>query len=172
MKLFTAIDPKKMPGNPFQLIGSEWMLITAANGGQVNTMTASWGGLGVMWGMNVAYIALRPSRLTKALIDASDTFSLTFFDPSYKKQMSYLGTVSGRDEPKILKSGLTVAYAGDTPYFDEARLVLVCRKIYHQVYDPTGFVDPSIMKNYAIKDYHTFYIAEVTQVLEASSREG
>lgn len=165
MKPFTAIHPEDMPGNPFQMIGADWMLITARDGGQVNTMTASWGGLGVMWGKHVAYIAVRPSRYTKKFIDAADTFSLTFFDPSFRKKLAYLGAVSGRDEPKIPKSGLTVVLAGETPYFEEARLVLICRKIYHQVYDPAGFVDPTIKDNYVDKDYHTFYIAEVTQVL-------
>ena len=61
-----------------QMIGKEWMLVTAAKDGEVNTMTASWGGLGVMWGKNVAFIVIRPQRYTKEFIDASDTLSLTF----------------------------------------------------------------------------------------------
>ena len=171
MKNFTAIQPEQIVGNPFQMIGSEWMLVTAEHDGKVNTMTASWGGLGVMWGRNVVYIALRPNRYTKEFIDATETFSLAFFNRAYRKSLSYLGSVSGRDEPKVEKSGLTVLHAGDTPYFEEANLVLVCRKIYHQVYDPAGFVDPTIEDNYTNQDYHTFYIAEVTQVLEASSSQ-
>jgi flavin reductase (DIM6/NTAB) family NADH-FMN oxidoreductase RutF len=169
MKNWVVISPEQMPGNPFQLIGSEWMLVTARKDDQVNTMTASWGGLGVMWGRNVAYIVLRPSRYTKEFVDAAETFSLTFFDDSFRSQLTYLGSVSGRDEPKIQKSGLTVAYAGDTPYFAEGRLILVCRKIYQQVYDPAGFLDPAIEENYPLKDYHTFYIAEIIQVLAAAS---
>jgi len=165
MKQFTEINPEQMTANPFQLIGSEWMLITAQHGKKVNTMTASWGGWGVMWNKKVAFIALRPSRYTKTFIDAADTFSLTFFDHSFRDQLAYLGAVSGRDEPKIEKSGLTVAHSGDTPYFAEAKLVLVCRKLFHQVFDPAGFVDPSIEEVYPIKDYHTFYIAEISQIL-------
>jgi flavin reductase (DIM6/NTAB) family NADH-FMN oxidoreductase RutF len=166
MKHFSVINPEQMTGNPFQLIGSEWMLITAQNEGQVNTMTASWGGLGVMWGKNVAYIVLRPSRYTKTFVDASETFSLTFFDRPFRQKLAYLGAVSGRDEPKIQHSGLTITHAGETPYFAEGRLVLICRKMYHQVYDPEGFLDPIIEENYPLKDYHTLYIAEITQVLE------
>ena len=166
MKNFFAIQPEKVVCSPFLLIGSEWMLITAEHDGKVNTMTASWGGLGVMWGRNVVYIALRPDRYTKEFVDAADTFSLSFFSRPFRNSLSYLGSVSGRDEPKIEKSGLTVVHAGDTPYFEEASLVLVCRKIYHQVYDPAGFVDPTIEENYTDGDYHTFYIAEVTQALE------
>jgi flavin reductase (DIM6/NTAB) family NADH-FMN oxidoreductase RutF len=169
MKNFIAIKPEEIKGNPFQMIGSDWMLVTAQMEDKVNTMTASWGGLGVMWEMNVAYVVLRPSRYTKVFVDAADTFSLTFFDPSYQETLNYLGTVSGRDEPKIAKSGLTVCQAGDTPYFAEGRLVLICRKLYHQPYNPKGFTDPAIdSANYPGKDYHTLYIGEITKVLAES----
>ena len=36
--------------NPFELIGKDWMLISAGTAEKWNTMTASWGGVGVMWG--------------------------------------------------------------------------------------------------------------------------
>ena len=54
------IDVKQLQKNPFSMIGEEWMLITAEKEGKINTMTASWGGVGVLWGKNVvtAYIRL------------------------------------------------------------------------------------------------------------------
>ena len=78
------INPEQIGKTPFELIGKDWMLITAQNGEKTNTMTASWGGFGVMWNKNVAYIVLRPQRYTKEFIDNSETFSLTFFDEKYK----------------------------------------------------------------------------------------
>ena len=56
-----SIKPEELEKNVFHMIGKEWLLVTAEKEGKVNTMTASWGGLGVMWGKNVAYIVLRPS---------------------------------------------------------------------------------------------------------------
>ena len=44
---FVKIDIKDLKMNPFVAIGKEWMLITAGDENQVNTMTASWGGMGV-----------------------------------------------------------------------------------------------------------------------------
>jgi flavin reductase (DIM6/NTAB) family NADH-FMN oxidoreductase RutF len=96
--------------NPFSMIGEDWMLITAEHNGQTNTMTASWGGLGFMWGKNVAFIVIRPQRYTKEFIDATDTFSLCFFEKQYKKILGYLGSISGRDEDKITKSGLNITH--------------------------------------------------------------
>ncbi|ERK30370.1 flavin reductase [Clostridium intestinale] len=166
MSTFVEIKPEELTENPFKLIGSDWTLITAEKEGKVNTMTASWGGLGIMWGKPAAYIFIRPHRYTKEFVDASDTFSLTFFDNSFKKQLGYLGSTSGRDEDKISKSNLTITHEGSTPYFEEAKLTVICKKLYAQELSPKSFsVDGFDDKFYQDKDYHTMYIAEVQKVL-------
>ncbi len=71
------IKPEELTKNPFHMIGKEWMLVTAEKDGKVNTMTASWGGVGIMWGKPVAYVFIRPQRYTKEFIDGTDTFSLS-----------------------------------------------------------------------------------------------
>ncbi len=154
--------------NPFQLIGKDWMLITAMKDHKVNTMTASWGGLGVMWGKNVAYIVVRNSRYTKEFIDDADTFSLSFFDSSYKSALKYLGAVSGRDEDKIHNAKLKIQLhePGDTPFIDEANLVLVCKKLYAGELSKDGFQIPDIQEQwYKDEDYHVLYIGEITDIL-------
>ena len=80
------IDPKQIVGNPFTMIGDQWMLITAGNGECCNTMTASWGGLGVLWNVSVATCYVRPQRYTKEFIDREEYFTLSFFGPEYKKE--------------------------------------------------------------------------------------
>lgn len=166
MSNFKEIQPQEFVYSPFKLIGEEWMLITAEKDGKANTMTASWGGLGVMWGKNVAYIAIRPQRYTKEFIDNSDTFSLTFFDDSFKKALGYLGATSGRDEDKIAKSNLTVLHTDGVPYFAEAKIAILCNKLYAQEYKPELFVAQEINeKCYPDADHHTLYIAEITKIL-------
>jgi len=162
-KILTADQFRK---NPFQIIGKEWMLITAGNSEKANTMTASWGGLGVMYGKNVAYVVIRPQRYTKEFVDREDTFSLSFFDKEYRKVLNYLGTVSGRDEDKIAKSGLTLVDYEGTPYFDEANLVLICKKLFRQPLNSENLLDEKLIRAwYPNGDYHTLYIAEVTKIL-------
>lgn len=161
------ISVEKLEKTPFELIGKDWMLVTAEMEGRVNAMTASWGGMGVMWGKNVAFVVIRPTRYTKEFVDAAETFSLAFLDENYRKALNYFGTVSGRDEDKIAKTGLTVMHEGETPYFEEAGLVLICRKLYAQQYDPACFIDlESDEKWYPEKDYHTLYIAEIVKALK------
>jgi flavin reductase (DIM6/NTAB) family NADH-FMN oxidoreductase RutF len=166
MNGFIEIKPEELNKSPFQLIGKDWMLVTAEKDNKVNTMTASWGGLGVMWGRNVAFVVIRPQRYTKEFIDNSDTFSLTFFDSSFKKQLSYIGAVSGRKEDKISNSNLTIQHSDNTPFFEEGKLVIMCRKLYAQEFKPECFI-ASELDNvwYSDKDHHTLYIAEVEKVL-------
>ena len=61
------------------------MLITAGNKEGSNTMTASWGGLGIMWGKKVATAYIRPQRYTKEFVDRAETVSYTHLDV-YKRQ--------------------------------------------------------------------------------------
>lgn len=148
--------------NPFKRIAKDWMLITAEKDGKANTMTAGWGGLGVMWGKDVAFIVIRESRFTKEFVDGSEHFSLTFFGEGYKKELGYLGSVSGRDEDKIARSGLTLV-PDAAPYFKEGNLALVCKKLYAINMGPEGFTaGPELDKKwYADKDYHTLYVGEI-----------
>lgn len=163
---FIEIKPEELNKSPFKLIGKDWMLITAEKDDKVNTMTASWGGLGVMWGKNVAYIVIRPQRYTKEFVDNSSSFSLTFFDESFRKQLSYLGTVSGKDEDKISEANLTIKHSDNTPYFEESNIAIICKKLYAQDFNPECFISKeSDEKWYPEKDYHTLYIAEVEKIL-------
>ena len=166
MSQFYEITPEQIEKNPFTLIGKEWMLIGAEKEGKVNAMTASWGGVGVLWNKNVAFSFIRPQRYTKEFVDASDRFSLTFFDESYRDTLAYFGRVSGKDEDKIAKTGLTVSHAEGAPYFREAKLCLICKKLYAGDILPENILIPEIdEKNYPQKDYHTMYIGEIVKVL-------
>lgn len=166
MSDYKEISTENLSLNPFKRIGQDWMLITAEKDGKANTMTAGWGGLGVMWGKDVVFVVIRESRFTKEFVDGTDHFSLTFFDEGYKKELGYLGSVSGRDEDKIAKSGLTLV-PDAAPYFKEGNLALVCRKLYAMDMGPEGFtIGPELdEKWYADKDYHTLYVGEIEKAI-------
>ena len=153
--------------NPFTKIGTEWMAVTAGDAEKVNTMTASWGTIGVLWGKNVVSVFIRDSRYTKEFIDKQDTFSLTFFDPRLKTALKYFGAVSGRNEDKIAHAKMEVNHAKDgTPFIDDGNFVLICRKLSATKLSPDQFIDAGIDDTwYKDKDYHTMYVAEVTEIL-------
>ena len=164
--MWEKIKPEELHENPFSLIGEDWMLVAASDGERVNAMTASWGGVGILWGKKVAFIFVRPQRYTKELIDKSDKLSLSFFDEKKRKMLNYMGTVSGRDEDKIAASGLHVEMVNSAPVFQESRMVLICRKLYAQPMEESCFVDPELIeKNYPDRDYHTTYVVEIEKIL-------
>ena len=185
------ISYKDLKFNPFNLIGGEWMLITAGDerlrvgdGNRealatdrdartsgmhsCNTMTASWGHLGCLWGNNdpSAVVYIRESRFTKEFVDAEPYFTLCVMDKSFKKQMAYLGSTSGRDEDKIAKAGLTPVYADNTVYFQEAKLVLICKKVYAAEIQPSGIIyQETIDQSYPQGDFHTMYVGKIEKIL-------
>lgn len=159
------ITIKEWGVNPFTAIGKEWMLITAAKDGKVNTMTASWGGMGVIWGADVVYVFIRQSRFTKEFIDAADTFSLTFFPRNAQKALAYLGSHSGRDEDKIGKVGFHVVFNNGTPYFEEAQTTVICTKWSKHPIKLEDMPADVREKWYADNDYHDMYIGRIEKVL-------
>ena len=169
MNPFKVISPDAAD-EVFRLIGKEWMLITAEaedeNGNkQLNTMTASWGGLGILWNKPVAFLFIRPQRHTFSLTERAARFSLSFLGDGHREALRLCGTKSGRDIDKFAASGLTPAYEQGVPYVKEARLVLLGRKLYADDLKKSAFVLPELLQNYAADDYHKMYILEIEHAM-------
>ena len=163
--MFLKIDPKALNFNVFSAIGDQWMLITAGTKERCNTMTASWGGLGVLWGAPMATVYIRPQRYTKQFVDENESFTLSFFPEEYRKQLSLCGTKSGRDMDKVKECGFTVAEgAGGAPYFEQAELVLVCRKRMVQRMEE-NLIPEDVREKWYEGDYHTMYWGEIVEAL-------
>lgn len=164
--MFEEFAIEDLTMNPFQKIGKEWLLITAGNASGFNTMTASWGGMGVIWQRNVATVYIRPQRYTKSFVENNDYFTVSFYGEDYRKALQLCGTLSGKDTNKTEQAGLTPYFVDGTTAFAEAELILVCRKLYHQDLLPEQFVDAAVEQAmYPEKDYHTMYIGEIVKVL-------
>ena len=164
MHKFVEISPSEIKGNPFDMIGKDWMLITAGKADSLNTMTASWGGLGVLWNAPVSYCFVRPTRYTYEFLERESYYTLSFLEPGCRRALQLCGRMSGRDGDKIAEAGLTVRTDEAAPYFEEAVLTLVCRKMAVQDIDPAGFIDPTIAGHYD-NDYHRVYVGEIVKVL-------
>lgn len=165
---FKEIDIKELQFSPFEKIGKEWMLITAGNSESFNTMTASWGGLGVLWRKNVAFAFIRPNRYTFEYTEREDYFTLTFFSEEYRKALNFCGTKSGRDCDKCKETGLSPVFDENAPYFAEASLVIVCKKLYAQDLIEDCVVDKDAVVPLNIGEanpYHKLYVGEIVKTL-------
>lgn len=165
---FTEIDVKDLQFNPFEMIGADWMLVTAGNDSAWNTMTAAWGQMGYLWDTDVATIYVRPQRYTKEFIDQTDDFTLSFFGEEWREALETCGKTSGRDTDKALATGLTAQPAGESVAFAQAQLVFVCHKLYQQPLDPAGFIAEELKDvHYPQNDFHTMYVGRIDKVLIA-----
>ena len=165
---FKEVSIDSLQFNPFTKISKEWMLVTAGDEKRSNTMTASWGGVGIMWGKNVVTAYIRPQRYTKEFMDENEFFTISFLPEEYRKALNVCDSVSGKNvEDKWKEAGLTPYYVDGTTAVEEAELVFVCRKQYHQTMKPECFdVKENDAKWYPDKDYHEMYIAEIVKVLQ------
>lgn len=172
-----SCEAEKIDFNPFEKIGREWMLISAYDPARTgttesekrkyNTMTASWGGAGVLWGKNVIFGFIRPQRYTKELIDAPGGVgvSFSFFDEKYRPALALCGKRSGRDCDKIAKAGLTPKVIDGTLFFEEAKLTITAKKLYAQQLSADSFIDKHILSEcYPENDLHTMYVCEITGI--------
>ena len=164
---FTTVRPEDFDG-AFARIGKDWMLISASDGTRTNTMTASWGCVGILWNKPVAICFIRPQRYTYEITEQTDRLSLSFFaGEEYRKALTYCGRNSGRDGDKFTPAGLTPVFTDNgVPYPAEAETVLVCRKLYADDLKKASFLDPTLLSNYPIDDFHRVYICEIEQVLQ------
>jgi flavin reductase (DIM6/NTAB) family NADH-FMN oxidoreductase RutF len=131
-----------------------------------NTMTASWGGFGHLWNMDVAFVFVRPSRHSFGFMEREEGFTISFLDASRKKALEICGSMSGREGDKAEAAGISPRAFGapgsaQRVGFDEARLVLSCRKVYSQDLLPERFIDPAIAGNYPHGDLHRFYVGAI-----------
>ena len=125
---FKEVNPSELNMNPFTTIGKDWLLITAGNEEKCNTMTASWGAMGVMWGKNAVTVYIRPQRYTKEFVDREDTFTISVLGKDYRKALNYCGTVSGKGSDKIKDAGLTPYYTDGTAGIEEADMIMYAEK--------------------------------------------
>ena len=173
MKNFKKVTPGEFDG-AFDKIGKEWMLITASGTDETgaprtNTMTASWGGVGVLFNKPVVFCFVRPQRYTYRFLEQSSRFSLSFLSEQYRDALRLCGSKSGKDMDKFERAGLTCAAFEEVPFVGEADEVLICRKLYADDLKEASFLDKSVLSNYVAGDFHRVYIAEIEAVLRGDT---
>ena len=162
--MFDEISIKSVKKNLVKAIADEWMLITAGDKDKYNMMTASWGFLGEMWGVDTAMVVVRPQRYTMEFIEKNDYFTISFYGEN-KDIHKICGSISGRDVDKTALTGLTPVFQHNSVFFSEANLVLVCQKQYIDDMKEENFIDKEPLKWYENKDYHKMIFGEIEKVL-------
>lgn len=158
---FEKIDVKSLD-NAIKEIGDRWMLITArdAENNRTNAMTASWGALGVLWHKPVCICFIRPERHTFKLLEADKSLSIAFLDSNRDAYM-VCGRESGANLDKLAKCGLTVTELDGASVISESDFALTCKVLYEGDLNEQGFIDKSLLSNYATAGYHRMFVCEI-----------
>ena len=159
------INIRELKDNFVKMISNDWALLTAGKNDDFNTMTVSWGGIGELWNKDVCFVFVRPQRYTYEFMEKNDYFSLSFFGGEYKKELGICGSKSGRDIDKMAETGFIPIDLGEAVGYEQAKVNVVLKKLAYQDMKPDGFVDESIMNNYANNDFHRVYVGEIVKVV-------
>lgn len=160
------MDLKNFKIAPLYMLDKEWALLTCKDNDKFNMMTISWGGFGTLWHKPIVTIYIRPCRYTYELIEKNDYFTISFYDEEYKKDLGVLGTKSGRDIDKMSCTKLTPEYINNIVTFKEAKLTIICKKIYFQDLEIENIPKDERDKFYSTEPVHRMYIGEVIDVID------
>lgn len=115
---------------------SQGVLLTTKAGDKVNSMTISWGMLGIEWGKPLFITVVRESRFTREMLEQNPEFTINIPVGEYDKQiMGVCGSQSGRDMDKIKELNLTLeeGQSISVPGIKELPLTLECKVVYRQL---------------------------------------
>jgi flavin reductase (DIM6/NTAB) family NADH-FMN oxidoreductase RutF len=169
-ELFTGISSEEITDNIFKLVGTDYTVITAGKESHFNSMTASWGGVGILFNKPVAWGMLRANRYTLEIIKKEHTYTLSYFPDEYKEQVLFFGSKSGRDTDKMKEITLTpIQTPNGNMTYREARLVLECKILELTTVSPDDYYTQEA-KDFVVegyndaKEYHKLLFGYITNV--------
>jgi flavin reductase (DIM6/NTAB) family NADH-FMN oxidoreductase RutF len=150
------------------------VLRTTKAGEKVNSMTISWGALGIEWGKPVFTVYVRENRFTRSQLEKNPEFTISIPVGDFDRRiLAVCGTKSGRSADKAAELGLTLepGAAVSVPAIRELPLTLECRVVYRQAQDPAAvsaenraaFYPQDVDSSFhgSNRDYHTAYYGEI-----------
>jgi flavin reductase (DIM6/NTAB) family NADH-FMN oxidoreductase RutF len=169
-ELFVPVAPRDVTGNVFRLVGEDYTVITAGTEENYNSMTASFGGWGILFGDPTTWCFLRASRYTLEYIRQEKRYTMSYFDEPYREQVMLFGTLSGRDSDKMKRHALTAVTtpAGNVAY-KEAKLIVECELTEITTVQPDDFYTKEgrsfvVNAHAEVKEYHKLVFGKITNV--------
>lgn len=162
--MFKEITVKEITKSACTMFSEGWAIVSAGNENDYNGMTVSWGCLGHVWRKDVANVYVRPTRYTYKYFEENDYFTVCIFKGDFKKDLTYVGKHSGRDEDKFAKTDLDYSFIDGLPVVNQAEYVLLCKKAYaHDIIRPE-FIDKSVEAFYQDDNLHRSYYGVIEKV--------
>ncbi|MCD6082871.1 flavin reductase family protein [Candidatus Aerophobetes bacterium] len=150
-----------------QAMSNTGLLLTSADKrGKMNVMTIGWGTVGIIWGMPMFLVLVRPSRFTYGLIEETGEFTVNVPPRRLSEITFFCGSVSGRDHDKFKEKGLT-PIAGEnviSPIIEECVVHYECKVLHKNDIIPARVPEEAISKFYPQGDYHRIFFGRIISV--------
>ena len=166
-----AMEPFEHYDGVMKALGSGGLLLGSYDPeGKANIMTIGWGTLGIVWGLPIWTVLVRPSRYTYECIEHSGGFTVNVPMAEMAKACGVCGTKSGLDIDKFAETSLTAerSAAVSAPIVVESPIIYECQVVHHSDVHPERLVKEIITGAYASGDFHRVYFGKV---LEAEAAE-
>jgi len=165
------IDYREHLADTLERMSHEGILLVSNDPkGRSNVMTIGWGSVGVIWGVPMFLVMVRPQRYTFKCIEHTKDFTVNVQGVDRADLPAHCGTLSGRDHDKFAELGLTAVPAEkvSSPLVGECLIHYEC-KVVHKNDVILSEVEPFIAKQYYPEgDNHRVYFG---QILRACAEE-
>ncbi len=151
------------------------ILLTTSNGTKNNSMTISWGQIGIEWNKPIFTTYVRTGRYTYQLLNENPEFTINIPLPGMdiSKYIKICGTQTGKDVDKHAQAEITTVPSPSVsvPGIKELPLTLECKVVYRQLQDKSAIpaeVKPTFYPDNvpssdcgSNKDYHEMFYGEI-----------
>ena len=148
------------------LFPEKWALLTAGSIDKHNSMTIGWGAIGTLWKKPAITVYVKPCRYTYKFMEENEYFVVSFFEEQYKDNLIVMGSVSGKDTNKDELAKLTPVKQENLTFYQEAKVILVCKKIYSEQLKLNQVPEEVKHQYYEVDEAHKMYIGEVVEIIK------
>ena len=124
-------------------------------------MTIGWATFGIIWGLPVLVVLVRPSRYTYQFIEESQVFTVNVPSAQMRDFVSFCGTESGRDVDKLVEVAISPAQEIPSATIDDCPLVYECQVVHWNDVDPDTLAAKVSARAYPRGDYHRLYYGQI-----------
>ncbi|MBN1935301.1 MAG: flavin reductase family protein [Anaerolineae bacterium] len=140
------------------------LLASTRSDGRSNVMTIGWATMGVVWGLPMLVVMIRPSRYTYEFVEESRVFTVNVPAPEMSDYVTLCGTRSGREVDKLAQVATSAAQTIDGVTIDGCPLVYECKVVHWDDLTPDHLLPDVRQRAYPRGDFHRLYYGQILGV--------
>ena len=137
------------------------LLASTRTDGRSNAMTIGWAAPGIVWGLPVMIVLVRPSRYTYSFIEESKVFTVNVPSADMADFVDLCGTRSGRDVDKLAQVETSMGQKVSCVRIEACPLVYECRVVHWNDVQPDVLSPDVRSKAYPRGDFHRLYYGHI-----------